>query len=180
MRNESLRDYAGVVVRVWSWNSQLLSEHTEIVGTTHVLNWTHEFSSLLTVPESSDPTESQVVTWHARRDYLVPTFNRGQIVRLVLLNSAMGDDDPEVLLDIQHPGVRLEYREVTQQFWGVPHNAAALVGTLTGGVVVGILAQTIDSLPLVVALSYLYGVIVVAPGALLVRAWRWLRSAAGD
>lgn len=37
VRNESLKDFEGVTLRVWTTNTMLLTELTEIVGTRHVL-----------------------------------------------------------------------------------------------------------------------------------------------
>ncbi len=47
--NESMKDFEDVVVRVYTNNTALLTQRTEIVGTTHILNWTTEYSEQLHV-----------------------------------------------------------------------------------------------------------------------------------
>ena len=46
LRNESLRDFENVIVKVFSNNTALLTEGTEIVGTTRILEWTTDFTQL--------------------------------------------------------------------------------------------------------------------------------------
>ena len=51
LRNESLNDYEGIVVRVLASDTSLLSESTQIVGTSRFLMWTEEFSKKLSVAQ---------------------------------------------------------------------------------------------------------------------------------
>jgi hypothetical protein len=59
LRNESLKDYENVVVRVFTNDTILLTERTEIVGTTRYLELTEEFSQRLMVPAGAEPTALQ-------------------------------------------------------------------------------------------------------------------------
>ena len=43
LTNSSIKDYSDVTVRVFSTSTTLLTERTEIVGTTHSLHYTEEF-----------------------------------------------------------------------------------------------------------------------------------------
>lgn len=180
LRNESLRDFTDVTVRVWSSNSTLLSERTEISGSTHSLRWADEFAMMLALPPGAEPTEVQRRLWNSQREYLLPTMNRGQVVRIAILNSVRGADWPELTLEILHPGVKVRHREVPQQFLGVPQPAAALTGTLSGILVVALIATSIESVTLAAILAYSYGVAVLIPGALILRTWKWFRETVGD
>lgn len=180
IRNESLRDYTGVVARVWSTTTQLLTERTEVEGTTHTLRWAPEYAALVAATPEQGALPDQMAFVYGRRDYLLATMNRGQVVRITFINAANSTNEPSIWVDILHPGVRIDYRVVSQQFWGVPQPAAALIGLVTGVGVIALIAALISSLPLAATLSFLYGVIVVIPGALLIRAWRRVRTALGD
>jgi hypothetical protein len=176
LRNESLRDFQDVKVRVWSTSTSLLTERADVLGTTHFLSWTPEFAKRLEVPAEETPSEGQRTLYYSEREYMVPTMNRGQVIRLSFLNAAKTVDTPSIWLDVLHPGVRLKYRVVPQQFLGVPQPAAALVGTLLGIIVVPLIVATVATPWIVAALSFLYGVIVLLPGVLVLKLWRWLRD----
>jgi hypothetical protein len=180
LRNESLRDFSDVEIRVWSANSRLLNEQSELVGTTQRLYWTEEFSSRLLLPESGEVSDTQLALWNSQRDYLIPTMNRGQVVRVAILNSAHGAEIPQIWLETLHKGVKVKFRIVPQQFMGVPQPAAALAGTLLGFVVVALIARYIESVPTAAMLAFVYGVVGMIPGALLLKSWRWCREALGD
>lgn len=180
LRNESLRDFTDVEVRVWSSTTRLLNERSEIVGTTQRIYWSEEYSALLLLPENGDATETQLQLWNSQRDYLIPAMNRGQVVRVSILNSAPGPAPPNIWLETLHPGVKVQFRTVPQQFMGVPQPAAALTGTLAGILVVALIATLVDSVPLAAILAFLYGIVCMIPGAILLRSWRWVREALGD
>ena len=101
------------------------------------------------------------------------------MVRWTFLNAAKDLKAPALWVDVLHKGVRIKFRAVPQQFWGVPQPAAVLAGSLLG---VGVLAATIryvPSLVLAALISMVYGFVVLIPGALLVRFWRWTRDLVG-
>ena len=56
LRNESLNDYENVIVRVFTNDTILLTERTEIVGTTRFLEWTEAFVRSLAVLPGTQPT----------------------------------------------------------------------------------------------------------------------------
>ncbi len=59
LRNESLRDYDNVAVRVFTTNTRLLTERTEVVGTTRILRWTEDFARTLSVQPGDVPNAIQ-------------------------------------------------------------------------------------------------------------------------
>jgi hypothetical protein len=106
-------------------------------------------------------------------------MNRGQVVRLTYLNAASPDKQPSLWLDLLHKSVKLKFRIAHHEFLGVPRPAAALAGSALGLVVLALMIALVDNLWLAATLCLIYGLLVIAPGALLVRAWRWLRDAVG-
>ena len=49
----------------------LLTEKSELVGTTHFLEWTREFSNQLAVEPGTQPTPQQVTLYYSQREYLL-------------------------------------------------------------------------------------------------------------
>jgi len=179
LRNESLTDYENVVVRVFTSNTVLLTDRTDLVGTTRVLEWTHEFSDRLAVQPGAQPTQSQLDLHGRQREYLVPTMNRGQVVRLTFLNAASTENPPSIWLDIVHKGVKVRFRVAQDEFWGTPRPAAALVGTALGIPFLVAVVALVDVVWVAAALNLVYGILVVLPGAICIKLRRWLRDAIG-
>jgi len=176
LRNESLADYENVVVRAFSNDTILLTERTEIIGTTRLLEWTAEFSNRLAVQPGAQPTEAQHSLYGRQREYLVPTMNRGQVVRLTFLNAVSGEKPPTLWLDILHKGVKLKFRVAHDEFLGAPRPAAVLVGSVLGVLFLAAVISLVKTVWVAAALCLLYGLVVVVPGALSIKLWRWLRD----
>ena len=179
LRNESLKDYENVTVRVHTNDTVLLTERTEIVGTSHMLQWTKDFEHKITVPPSSQPTSSQQKLYDSQREYVIPTMNRGQRVRLTYLNAAKTGQQPTISVDILHAGVKTKFRVAQSEFFGVPQSTAAWIGSASGVVFVAVVIAIVETSWLAAVVSFLYGLIVLVPGAGLIRLWRWLRDSFG-
>jgi hypothetical protein len=180
LRNESLRDYKDVVVRAFVHETNLLTERTEIVDTTLTLEWSSSFSKQLAVPVGSKPTPTQRELYAQQREYLIPTMNRNQVVRLSFLNAASPGKEPSLWLDIVHPGVRVKFRVMQKSFLGVPQLAAGLSGIALGLVFWAVIVSWVQPAWLAALLSLLYGFLAVLPGALAIKAWRWFRELVGS
>ena len=101
LRNSSFKDYENVHVRVFAGNTTILTDRTEIIGTTRFLKWTDNFLSLM-LKKNKNQAEIDLVS--TRRDYEIPTMNRGQEVRFTILNLPTGIDSPTLWIDILHKG----------------------------------------------------------------------------
>lgn len=178
--NDSLNDYDNVEVRVFSTDTIFLTERTEIVGNTRFLNWTREYAQQLFVPPAQVATPEQIDAYGRGRSYLIPTMNRGQTIRFAYLNTLRGGSGPTIWLDVLHKGVKSRYRVPYPETFGVPQPHAALVGALMGLVALFVLVATVDSAVFVGTIAFAFGLIAQAPGALAIRAWRWLRNRLGD
>jgi len=176
LRNESLSDYSDVVATVFTSEAILLTESTNVVGTTQVLAWTPEYVAKLAVPAGAQAQQWQFDLYNGQREYRIPIMNRGQVVRWTFLNVAKRSDDPRIWLEVLHKGVRLKPRAASQLFLGVPQSAAALAGTLLGIFVLIVIVRTVNATWLAALLAMIYGLVVLLPGVLLVRGWRFLRD----
>ncbi len=179
LRNESLKDYEDVNVRVFSGDTILLTERTEILGTTRSLKWSEAFSRTLMVPSGGNPTDLQKNLHASDREYLIPTMNRSQVVRLTFLNEATIGKPPFIGLDVLHTGAKVKYRVSLNEFWGVPQPSAALVGSISGFLFTGIVIVLVDNVWVAAITSFFYGIMVLVPGALLIKLWRNLRDLIG-
>ncbi len=175
--NQSMKDYESVVVRVFSNNTTLLTQRTEIVGTTRLIDFTEEYKNKITVPDGSQPTEEQYELFRRRRDYLVPIMNRGQILRFELLNAAYSEEQPAIWLDILHKGVICKFQIIKNQVFGVPQSQAALIGSVIGIIGVVFVIVLVDNLTIAAVLSFLIGWLVLVPGAFAIKLFHKLREA---
>ncbi len=176
LRNESLTDFDNVVVRVFSNDTVLLTERTEVLGTTRSLEWSTDFSQQLAVPPSAQPTAAQRDLHGRQREYLIPILNRGQTVRLTFLNAASSDRQPSIWLDILHKGVKVKFRVAHDEFLGVPRPFAVLAGAAMGVPLLAVFTAIVNSVWIAATLSFLYGLLVVVPGAISIKLWRRLRE----
>ena len=173
--NESMRDYENIVVRAFTSDTILLTERTEIVDTTHFLKWTDEFATQLQVAPGQQATEAQIDLYGRQRNYLIPTMNRGQVVRFTFLNAAKSQNQPSIWLDVIQKGIKLEFRVAHNQTLGVAQPTAALVGSIIGLFIVGVIVCFVHTIWLAAIVSFVYGLFAQIPGALAVKAWRWLQ-----
>ena len=180
LRNESLNDYEDIVVRVLASDTALLSESTQIVGTTRFLLWTEEFSRQLSVAKGDVATLHQIELIRRQREFHIPTMNRGQKIQLSFLNDATPGKVPWIGLELLHKGVKLEFRVSQQQFMGVPGPSAALVGSALGIVFLLAVVLTIEVTWLAATLCLAFGLTVQIPGALAIKSWRWFRNSIGN
>lgn len=177
--NESMNDYENVVVRVYTNDTNLFTEQTQIIGTSHILEWSDKYKSQLHVEPGTLATQAQIDLHSRQREYVIPAMNRGQVVKLIYLNSAKGIEQPTIWLDVVHRGVKLRFRPPQNQLMGVPQNQAALIGVLLGLIVVGMLIGMVGQLWLATIAAFIYGVMVIVPGAFAIKIWRKLREYIG-
>ena len=179
MVNESMRDYENVEVRAYTGDTNLLTERTEIVGTTQFLKFTDEYLKQIHVEPGQQPTKAQIEMYFHQRHYLIPTFNRGQIIRFNFLNTAITQNQPNIWLDILHKGVKLKFGVAHKKILEVPQPTAGWVGLIIGLFVVGAVVYLSHTVWLAAILSFVYGIFAQIPGALAVKAWRWLKNMLG-
>ena len=176
LTNESATDYKDVVVRMFSNNTTLLSESVFIADSVMPIPYSDDYRQAIAVPPGQTPTPEQFAIYNSRREYLVPVLNRGQVVRLSVLNAALEEGGPSIWLDIQHAGVNCKFKPPGVHVIGVARSKAILVGSLVGVVTVVILASAIESDLFVALLSFLIGWLVLLPGIGIVKVLRKFRQ----
>ena len=176
LTNESATDYEGVVVRMFSNNTALLSESALVAGSVMPISYSKDYRQTIAVPPGQTPTPEQFAIYNSRREYLVPVLNRGQVVRLSVLNAAHEEGRPSIWLDMQHAGVICKFKPHGVHVLGVARSKAILVGSLFGVVTVTMLASAIESDLLVALLSFFLGWLVLLPGIGIVKALRKFRQ----
>lgn len=174
--NQSMTDYESVIVRVFTSSTLLLTEKTELVNTSHVLEWSDDYKAKVEVPAGQKPSEDQVSTFLRQRDYEIPTLNRGQVVRFQYLNSADTEKGPSIWLDIIHKGVKLKFRVVQSRFLGVPQSTAALAGSVLGVIFLGFVIAYAKNIWSATIVAFLFGLFAQIPGAYLIKGWYRLRD----
>ena len=179
LKNESQKDYENVVVKVFTNDTNLLSERSEFVGTTHFLEWTEEFSNKLAVESGAQHAPEQTALYYSQREYLLPTMNRGQVIRVSYLNAARTELQPTLWMDIVHKGVKAKLRVPHNVFMGVSQPHAVLIGSALGLCVLSAVIWFIDALWVASVICMVYGLVVMVPGAVCIKAWRWLRDLLG-
>ena len=92
LKNESLNDYENVVISAYTNNTTFLSESTQILETPYILELSAKFRDRLSVESGEIPTDAQVALYNSQREYVIPVFNRSQVVRINFLNSANSDE----------------------------------------------------------------------------------------
>ncbi len=173
--NESIKDFENVEIRVFSNDTHLLSESTEIVGSTHNLKWTNEYAERLHVEPNQIPNNEQIDLYGKQRDYLIPVMNRGQTIRLAYINSAQNKKQPTIWIDVLYKGIKLDFRVAHNKVFGVSQPNAALCGLLSGILIVILIIFNIETLWLAVTVAFVYGLIAQVPGAIMIKVWQKIK-----
>lgn len=178
--NESFNDYEKVIIHVYTDDTKLLTEQTQILGTPKILKWTDDYKAKTEVSFGEKPTQAQFNFYSGQREYVVPVMNRGQSVKITYLNSATTNDMPNIWLDVSQKGVKLKFRPPQQTFMGIPQPRAAFVGVIIGFIIIWLLIHFNVQLWFAVVVSFIYGLIAQMPGALVIKFWRRLREIIGS
>ena len=180
LKNESLNDYENVVITAYTNDTFLLSEFTNIVDTPNILKWSENYGNQLYVEPGQEPTEHQFKLCASQREYLIPVFNRGQVVRISYLNESNSDAAPSIWLSATVKGVVLKFKVPQNQILGVPQPQAALAGAVFGFIGLVPLVLLVSNSWLAAMVALIYGFIAQLPGAYLVKGLRVLREAVGN
>lgn len=179
LKNESLNDYENVIINTYTNNTTLLSESNQILDTPNILKWTDEFKKQLKVESGEKPTDNQLEIYYTQREYLIPVFNRGQVIRINYLNSAKTDEIPCIWLTATIKGVKVKFRIPQPIVHGVEQSKASIAGVIIGLILLFPLVKYIDQTLLVAILAITYGLFAQIPGAFFIKLLRKLREFIG-
>jgi hypothetical protein len=180
IENTTLHDFENLELRVFSAAPTLmLNGRSAINGTTRYPRYTAAFAESLKVPQGESPNAKQYDSYYHSREYIVPVFNRGEVLEITFLVSVLDQSTPGIWVDSLTKGVRCNERRAPRQIssliFGVPISIAAAVGSLlsiAGGIVV---VWIVPNIWLAVAIALLLGWVATLLGASVVRAYREAR-----
>lgn len=177
LENQTGKDFTNLKVKVYTNDTMILGEQTEIPGTTYVLNWTEEYKHKIAVLPGSNPTSEQFRTYNHSREYLIPVLNRGQRAVLTYLTSVSGNTHaPGAWLDMLHEGVKVQYRQVVPQIHGVPVLLALYIGAVTCVAVLAVTSFTISEPWAAAAICMTTGLFAQSLGAVIYRCLRLVKT----
>lgn len=176
IRNESSNDYENVNIRAYSNDTKLLSEQTQIDETSYILEWSESYKKDLQIEKDQEVSQAQKDLYNRQREFVVPAINRGQIIKLTFLNSAMGNGSPSIWIDIQKKGIKLAFRQPLNMIHGESQPHSAIIGMIGGCLLAVILIANQTTLWQAVWISLIYGFIAATPGAYFLKLWRKCRN----
>ena len=179
IENASSKDFEDVGLTIYTGkDTLLLSEQTRMIDSPNTgLLWSPDFSARMEAPAGGVPTQAQWEIFYHRREYLVPVFNRGQVLEFHYACTRPGDDLlPDVLVEAPVKGVKLRIARRLGCFWGFPLAGPGLrhgfsVGRFGPGYLV------FGGSWIATAVVFMVGYTVLLQGALISKAARRLRNA---
>lgn len=176
LENQTGKDFTNLKIKVYTGDTMLLNERTEIPGTTYNLRWTDEFDGQVRVANGATPTAQQYNTYNHSREYIIPILNRGQRVVMTYLTTVpSGSVGPGIWLDMQHEGALVQYRQAVPQVHGVPVRVAISIGLVTC-LVVFVTTSLLIIVPWVAAvICMVFGLLAQSIGAFIYRTLRFLK-----
>lgn len=177
LTNSTTHDLENFTFKIFTGSETLLlSERTEIPGTSYILYWSPAFAARLAVVPGQTPTAAQFDEHRHTREYLVPTLNKGQSLRVQVLTTVPGGQvGPSVWADCLHPGVRTRHVPIEPSTLGVPNRFAQPIGLATAVAVTVAASYSFTKVWLVATVACFVGLVAMLVGALIVRAIRMLK-----
>lgn len=179
LKNESMNDYENVIVQIYTNNTLLLSEQTQILNMPNILEWSERYKNQVYVKPGESPTDSQRSIFYGQREYVIPVFNRGQSIRITYLNSAKENESPSIWLSCLQKGVKVKFRVPQNEIFGVPQPRAALAGIIIGIGAVTAIVLSGQTIWFAATGSFIIGLIAQVPGAYAIKFIRKVRDAIG-
>ena len=175
LRNESINDYENVRVRLYTNNTTLLNERTQVLGSPDILKWTEDYKRQIAPDSSGNVSDVQRGMYWTQREYLIPVLNRSGRIQFEYVNIA-GDtnEQPSIWMSINHKGLALSFRIPQPEILGVSHRRASLVGIFACAILIAAITYSSSKLMAATMLAFFVGVFVLVPGALIIRSGSWL------
>ena len=140
VENATNRDFEDVPFMVYVGNDTfLLNERTGVVNTPYIVPLAPAFTAFIAVAPGTTPTPAQSARYYHCRDYVLPTFNRGQLIQFTYLCTRPNDDNqPEIFISTQLKGARLRHENRSTLVFGVPLRDAVVRGLVVSTAVVAL------------------------------------------
>ncbi len=177
LENQTGKDFTNIKVKVYTGDTLLLGERTEIPGTSYSLKWTDDFQQRLHVPTGQAPSPQQVNTYNHSREYVVPVLNRGQRAVMAYLTTVpAAGKGPAIWLDMLHEGVKVQHRLVVPQVHGVPVRVAVSVGLVVCVAALAIASVAFSEPWVAAAVCMVFGLLAQSIGAFAFRGLRLIKA----
>ena len=194
IENASSKDFEDVGLPIYTGkDTLLLSEQTRMIDSPNTVLWSPDFRARLEGPAGGvlDDflTQAQWKIYNHRREYLVPVFNRGQVVEFRYACTRPGDDLlPNVFVNAPVKGVKLLHHQTTQfvlgavaadfqSIYAVPFELSLVRGTVSSLVISVLAAWFFEGSWIATAVVFLVGYTALLQGALISKATRRLWNA---
>ncbi|GLH75078.1 hypothetical protein GETHLI_35810 [Geothrix limicola] len=136
IENTTSKDYENITFKVYSAETMMLSEKTELSGSSYIPTWSEPYGKILHVADGALPTDAQFDLYYHSREYHIPVFNRGEkIVHRYLTSVPPGKNGPILFVDLLHQGLKIRFKVAGPQIHGVLVAYALPVGFITSVVI---------------------------------------------
>lgn len=178
LENATNKDFEKVEFKVYTETETiLLNERAFILNTAYSLEWTDDFKKRMLLNKGETPTQEQLNLYNHSREYIIPIFNRGQIVEITYLCTRPNDNQlPLLWLSTLTKGIRLKEIKNFDLIWGVPKNSAIMRGVLLAIFTFLFCGFFVESIWLATSLSMIVGLGGAVWGAMLYKGERYLRN----
>ena len=184
IHNESNSDLSEIELNlVFNDGTVIYISHGAVLGSANNLPFTESFASgladVVQIPTDDPKWSERATPYMRRRDYRVPTLNRGASVRIGMLVQAPENQTPIIQLASDHLGLKLVYHGPRPLIFGVERNTATLSGLFTGLIAILLVSSTQLGRNSAITVCFVIGCTTAAMGAIVVRAIRWTRRILG-
>lgn len=175
LQNASSKDLESVEVRIaLDQASGVLRSAASLRGSTDAFPFATNYAEAVAKSHDGTLTPDEIAHWTRRSDFQIPVLNRGAIADFTLFVSREDYATPEVSVECNHLGTRLLPRPLAQEVFGVRLGQAQVAGLVTGVIVLAFLYLSPLPWLVVVAISWMLGLMGLSVGAGVVRIFRWL------
>ena len=180
VENTSSRDFENIEFKVYTGSDTLLlNQRTEILDSPNIIKFTNSYNSRLTPADGDEATDAQINEYRHSREYDLPVFNRGQILRFSYLCTNPNDDnESNVYIDTPSKGVKLKRRNtpylIVSPIFGVPVFAAIGRALIVSFFVIVACSLWIDNIWVASSICMLVGLSGQIFGAILYKVEKFL------
>ena len=182
--NRSLKDIESIIFTVYvnSKICHLLTETAILKGSVAPVLYSLEYKGKIDIHDNDDEDQRQSKNdyWKTRREYQLPTLNRGASLEITYLVDVANGENPWIYVDTNALGVKIKHKQdpfVATHIWGIHIRHAAYAG---------ILFSLLFAFPVLISLGSIFwphvmlalliGIFCAAPGAWILKAYNYLRS----
>lgn len=180
VENTTSKDFENVKLKIYSGdNTLLLNQRTEVADTPYIIPWEDTYNRRMNIPEGEKATDIQIDEYRHNREYELPVFNRGQVIRFsYLCTNPKDDNEPGVYISTSNKGVKLKQRItpylIIKPIFGVPVPVAIIRALYISIITVIACGIWLDSIWLASGISMFVGLSGQVFGALAYKIERFI------